>query len=230
MSNVTPLYNTHITCPVCQNKVEYTKVRTKAIRVIKRDTDFCPWYEGENPVLYEAVICPECGYGAHISSFDKINKYEIERIKERITSRWHKRNFSGQRTIDEALEAYKIVLLNLNEREAPKSEIAKICLRIAWLYRYKNEKANENKFLKFSLENYKLAYSQEDLSLGKFDEFTCIFIIGELEKRLGNYNESRQWLSRLIMSYSDPLKKSRVSPKLIKSAREIIQEMKQLGA
>ncbi|NLY17545.1 MAG: DUF2225 domain-containing protein, partial [Clostridiaceae bacterium] len=35
----------------------------------------------------------------------------------------------------------------------------------------------------------------------------CMYIIGELCKRLGLYEESTQWLSRLIMSYSDPQQK-----------------------
>src|SRR5690606_31925252 len=150
------------------------------------------------------VICPECGYGAHVTSFENINRYDRQKVRERISSRWHKRSFTGERTVEQALEAFKIVLLNLNEIEGLKSEVAKICMRIAWLYRYMEDDTQEKKFLKYALDNYKEAYSQEDLTEeGKLDEYTCLYIIGELSKRLELYEESTQWLSRLIMSYSD---------------------------
>ena len=121
--------------------------------------------------------------------------------------------------------------MNLNEIEGLKSEVAKICMRIAWLYRYMEDDTQEKKFLKYALDNYKEAYSQEDLTEeGKLDEYTCLYIIGELSKRLELYEESTQWLSRLIMSYSDPLQKPKIPQRLIESARDLFQEVKDLVA
>ena len=231
MDEVKAVYNSKTVCPVCVSKIEYTKVRSKAFRLIKLDTDFCPYYEGENPLLYEAVICPECGYGAHVTSFENISRYDKEKVRNEITSKWNKRKFTGPRTVDQALEAFKIVLLNLNCIEGLKSEIAKICMRIAWLYRYKGDQEQEKKFLNYALINYKKAYSQEDLSEeGKLDEYTCMYIIGELSKRLGLYEDSTQWLSRLIMSYSDPGQKDRIPHRLIELARELFQEVRETVA
>ncbi len=227
MAEITPWYNTRIDCPVCDSKIEYTKIRYKSIKLLKQDTDFCPYYEGENPLFYEAVICPECGYGAHVTSFQSINKYEKARIREMITKRWKKRSFTGHRTLEKALEAFKLVLLNLTDMEAPKSEIAKICLRIAWLYRYRNDSENERKFLEHALKNYMDAYGQEDLSTeGKIDEYTCLFIIGELCKRLNRYDDSIKWFSRLIMLNADPQHKDKIPQRLMETARDLIQEIK----
>jgi len=231
MAELKAVYNSKTVCPVCASNIEYTKVRSKAVRLIKQDTDFCPYYEGENPIFYEAVICPECGYGAHITSFDKINRHDKEKIRKEISSKWCKRQFTGPRTVDQALEAFKIVLLNLNCIDGLKSEIAKICMRIAWLYRYKGDQEQEKKFLNHALINYQKAYSQESLSEeGKLDEYTCLYIIGELCKRLGLYEESTQWLSRLIMSYSDPGQKDKIPQRLIDSARELFQEVRDIIA
>lgn len=230
MEKISPLYNSKFKCPVCESTVEYTKVKSKSIRLQKQDTDFCPWYEGENPVFYEAVICPECGYGSHVTTFEKANRYEKTKIKEMITPLWKKRAFTGSRTIEKSLEAFKIVLMNLVAREADKSEIAKICLRIAWLYRYNGEKEQENRFLEHALKNYKMAYHGEELSEGKFDEYVCMFMIGELSKRLGKLNESSQWLSRLVSCYSDPNQKHRISNRLIETTRDLIQEIKDMKA
>jgi uncharacterized protein (DUF2225 family) len=227
MAELTPYYNTSIDCPVCDSKIEYTKVRSKSIKLLKQDTDFCPYYEGENPLLYEAIICPECGYSAHITNFSSINRYEKARVREQITKRWKKRSFAGQRNIDKALEAFKLVLLNLTDMEAPKSEMAKICMRIAWLYRYKNDAKNEIKFLEHALQNYTDAYSQEDLTTeGKIDQYTCLYIIGELNKRLGRYDDSIKWFSRLIMLNSDPQHKDKIPQRLLESTRDLFQEVK----
>lgn len=231
MAEIKAVYNSKIVCPVCDSNIEYTKVRSKTIRLIKQDSDFCPYYEGENPIFYEAVICPECGYGAHVTSFSNINRYDKDKVRNKITSKWHKRSFTGQRTVEQALEAFKIVLLNLNNVEGLKSEIAKICMRIAWLYRYKEESLNEKMYLKYALVNYKEAYSQEDLTEeGKLDEYTCLYIIGELCKRLKLYEESTQWLSRLIMSYADPQQKPRIPRRLIETTRDLYQEVKDIVA
>ena len=44
------LYNKELTCPVCQDKFEVTKVKAKT-RKVQRDADFCVYYEGINPSL-----------------------------------------------------------------------------------------------------------------------------------------------------------------------------------
>lgn len=230
MEETSALYTSHTKCPVCAAKVDFTKVRTKSVKMLKQDSDFCPYYEGENPILYEAVICPECGYGCHVTTFENININEKAKVSKKITTKWHKRSFSGKRTLDQALEAYKIVLLNLYEREAAKSEIAKICMRIAWIYRYQNNDELEKKFLDHTLNNYKIAYHEEDLAQGNLDEYTCMFIIGELSKRLERYDESTQWFSRIIMCYSDPQQKDKISHKLIETTRDIVHEVKELVA
>ncbi len=231
MAEIKPYYNTHIDCPVCNSDIEYTKVRSKTIKLLKQDSDFCPYYEGENPIYYEAVICPECGYGAHITNFKNINKYERARVQEKITKKWTKRSFTGQRNIDKALEAFKLVLLNLTDMEAPKSELAKICMRIAWLYRYDNDSKNEERFLEHALNNYIEAYGQEDLtSEGKLDQYTCLFIIGELCKRLDRYEDSVKWFSRLIMFNADPQHKGKIPQRLIETARDLYQEVKDIMA
>ena len=226
MEPISALYTSKTQCPVCETQIEFTKVRMKAARLLHQDTDFCPHYEGENPIFYEAVICSECGYGSHISTFEIINKYEKAKVREKITSKWNKRSFLGERNIDHAIEAYKIVYLNLYEREAPKSEIAKICHRLAWLYRYQDENELEKKYLEHALTQYKIAYHDEDLTRGRLDEYTCLFIIGELCMRLGIYEESTQWFSRLIMCNSDPAQKSKIPQRLIETTRDLVQEIR----
>jgi uncharacterized protein (DUF2225 family) len=129
LNKLEPVYQKEVKCPVCENTFEITKVRSRSIRLVKQDTDFCPHYEGENPLFYEAVVCAHCGFASHITTMDSLNRFEKQKVRKLITKRWTPRSFSGKRTWDNALEAFKIVLLNLNVREAAHSEIAKICMR-----------------------------------------------------------------------------------------------------
>ena len=119
------------------------------------------------------------------------------------------------------------MLLNLNVREAAHSEIAKICMRIAWLYRYAGDSELEQCYLNHALNSYKEAYEEEDLSDEKLDSFTMLFIIGELCSRTGKEEEALQWFSRLIREYSDPKNKGKIPNMLIETTRDRVQELRQ---
>ena len=211
------LYNTTITCPVCSKKFEVTKVRSKTSKVATRDADFCVYYEGVNPLFYDVWVCEHCGYASLQDKFEDINSRDSKAVLESITPRWNKRSFAGDRTLENAIEAFKIALLNLQVRKAKPGETAKICLRIAWLYRFgKDEK--EKDFLKYALKNYMETYEKENFPVDKLDENTCMYMIGELHRRVGNYEDSVKWFSRLIGS-----PQARQNARLIESAREQFQ-------
>lgn len=209
------LYNKELVCPVCQKKFKVTKVKAKFCRVSSRDSDFCTHYEGTNPLLYDVYVCELCGYAALSDKFEEISANDSKIILEKISPRWNKRSFSGERNLDSAIEAFKLALLNLHLRKAKNSEVAKICLRIAWLYRFKNDEEKEREFLQFALKCYNDTYEKERFPVDKLDEFTCMYMIAELYRRLGNDDEAVKWFSRLISSPD-----ARKNTSLIEKARE----------
>ena len=208
------LYNKEIVCPVCKKKIEVTKVRSKVSKVLTRDTDFCVYYEGINPLFYDVWVCENCGCAAQGDKFEEITPRDAKIILDNIAPKWNKRSFGGERTIDAALEAFKLALVNLQVRSAKTSELAKICIRIAWIYRIKKD-AREMDFLKFALKFYDETYQRETFPVDKLDEFTCMYIIAELKRRTGDIEDSIKWFSRLI---GNP--EARKNPKLVESARE----------
>lgn len=212
------LYNKELVCPVCQKKFNVTKVKAKFCRVSSRDSDFCTHYEGTNPLLYDVYVCELCGYAALSDKFEEISANDSKIILEKISPRWSKRSFSGERNLDSAIEAFKLALLNLHLRKAKNSEVAKICLRIAWLYRFKNDEEKEREFLQFALKCYNDTYEKERFPVDKLDEFTCMYMIAELYRRLGNNDEAVKWFSRLISS-----PEARKNASLIEKAREQFQ-------
>ena len=222
MADLNPIYNSTLTCPVCEKKIEVSKVRSRFVKLISQDEDFCPYYETYNPVLYEAWVCKYCGYAAHSTVFDEAGKNDSRQVLEKIKPKWTSRDFTGERDINKALEAFKIVLYNLQVRRAPFSEFGKICLRIAWLYRYNGEWVNEYKYMKHSYDYYKKAYSREYLSKGKLDEYTLTYILGELARRLELYNEALQWFGKLITASANPEEKLKIQPRLIELTKDQI--------
>jgi len=220
------LYNKKIMCPVCNREIEVTKVKTKACKVSSRDTDMCVHYENLNILFYDVWVCDNCGYAALQDKFEGLFTKDIKTIKNNISSHWIKRSFAGDRDVDKAIEAFKLALLTLKVRNAKNSELAKVCLRIAWLYRFKEDGPKEIEFLTFALTSYNDAYQKERFPLDKLDEITCMYIIAELFRRVGKLDESILWFSRIVSSAE-----ARSKPQLIEMARDQYQLAKdQLAA
>ncbi|NLI57273.1 MAG: DUF2225 domain-containing protein [Clostridium sp.] len=193
------LYNKSITCPVCDKKIEVTKVKSRSCIVSSRDTDFCVYYKTVNPMFYDAWVCEFCGYAAQSDRFEEISSSNAQKVIKEITPRWKKRNFTGVRSAEKALEAFKLALYNAQMIDSKPSDYTKICMRIAWLYRILKDE-REDKFLKYALKFYYEVYEKEDLPAGKMDEFTCMYMIAELNRRLGDYDEAIKWFNRLVSS------------------------------
>ncbi|MHB8061636.1 MAG: DUF2225 domain-containing protein [Ruminiclostridium sp.] len=218
------LYNKKIMCPVCNREIEVTKVKTKACKVSSRDTDMCVHYENINILFYDVWVCEKCGYAAQQDKFEGLFTRDSKIIKDKISSHWIQRSFAGERDVDKAIEAFKLALLTLKVRNAKSSELAKVCLRIAWLYRDK-EDPKELEFLNFALNSYNDAYQKERFPLDKLDEITCMYIIAELFRRVGKLDEAILWFSRIVSSAE-----ARRNPKLIDMARDQYQLAKEQQA
>ena len=214
-------YEKEVQCPICKSKIKLLKVKSDAARVVSRDEDFCAHYAPVNPLLYNVWICSQCGYAAMEDKFEKIDEISAQMIKSVLKDKWSPRTFSMERSEEDAIEIYKVALLNLQIRKAKVLEVAKICIRIAWLYRIiRNSK--ENDFLKFALDSYNAVYETENLPVDNMDEITCMYMIGELNRRLGNISEAGKWLHKVVLLTSDDKR----TMNTINMAREQIQRMK----
>ncbi len=216
------LYSKEVVCPVCSKNFTVTKVKSRACKVKNRDSDFCVHYETVNPLLYDAWVCENCGYAAQSEKFLDIPAKEAGILKEKLMPKWKKHSLSGERNEDTAIEAFKLVLISHQLRSAKASDLAKVCMRIAWMYRYKGEEEEEKKFVSHALKYYTETYEKETFPVDKLDEYTCMYMIGELNFRADNYEEAVKWFSRLIGS-----EEARKKPTLIEAARDQFQLVKE---
>ena len=74
------------------------------------------------------------------------------------------------------------------------------------MYRLTEDQSNELIFLKQALEGFNDAYFNEDFPIYGMDKFTCMYLIGELNRRIGNNSEALSWFSRVITTQGVPQK------------------------
>ncbi|SKA85201.1 hypothetical protein SAMN05443428_106129 [Caloramator quimbayensis] len=207
------LYDKSYACPVCGNNFKEKTVKIGKARLISKDTDLMPKYENINPLFYDVVICPRCGYSALIRYFDKIKQDQADLIRLKISSKFKAKIYPDIYDLDTAIERYKLALLNSVVKNAKNSEKAYICLKTAWLYRLKDSKEDEKKFLEQAFIGFKEAYEKEAFPICGMDKFTLMYLLGELSRRLGDNPEALLWFSKVIVS-------TNVSPRLKELARD----------
>ncbi len=208
------LFPKKVKCPLCNNSFSTMKVKRNACIVDKKDEDFCIHYKSYNPTFYEIFVCPFCGYSASESSFNQLTPAESKTLKDAFSGFNVARSFCGERNINDAIDSYKLALYTSKSKRARESIIAGICLRIAWLYRVAEDE-KERTFLEYALNNYKNAYYSERFPIGNFDEITLQYLIGELLRRVGKFEEAVSWFSKAV---ANPLKN--INPRIEKIARE----------
>lgn len=218
------IYEKTMECPVCGVKFKVPAVKSSAVFIEGRDTDLCIYYKGINPLLYDVIVCGECGYAALSKNFGKLTKWDVESLKEKVVSKWVKREIPFERTVDDAIMLYKLALITAtSKRKVNKYEVAGILLRISWLYRLNQDKEKELEFQKLALQTYKDAFEHEEASGDEIDLATVMYLIAELSRRVGELEEAKRWFSRLISS-----KEARSNPHILELARDQIQAIKDM--
>ena len=199
MENLSPLYEKQETCHLCERKFPSMKLRNRFVKLSGQDTDLKPTYEDPsmNPLLYNIKVCPHCGY----SFTDDFSKFfppgAKDALKEKITTHWVSQDYGKARTIHQAINSYKLAFYSGFLKKEKHLTLAGLALRIAWLYR-DLEAPEEHRFLALAAEQYKEAYSTEDLTLTPMSDIKVMYLLGELHVRIGKWDEAVKYFSKVI--------------------------------
>lgn len=207
------LYDKSFVCPVCNNDVRVRSVKTGKTRLISKDTDLMPRHEPINPMFYDVAICPRCGYAALSKYFDKIKHEQTLVIKSTITPKFKSKVYPDVYDVDIAIERYKLALLNSVVKKSKMSERAYTCLKLAWMYRLKEDSENDLKFLEQALIGFKESFTKEPFPICGMDTYTLVYLLGELSRRLGYKEDALKWFGRVIITPG-------VNPRLKEMARD----------
>ena len=202
-------------CPCCKVKFTTKKIRTSRLRLEKRDADFLNYYKTENPIKYNIFVCPNCGYAAYEKKYETIKRDGMDIIQANITLNWEQRDFGGVRSNQQALETYKLALLQGSMLAYSKLELGNICLNIGWLNRIEEDDEEEKRFLTLARDQFIEAYNLESLSGTNMTEEKLSYLIAELSRRIGEAEKALSWFNTCI---NDPAIK--MNPALEDMARE----------
>lgn len=214
-----PLYESKIACIYCETIFQSTRVRPSFKRASSVDSDFCGHYvKGVNPDYYVVRICPSCGFASTENGFDKLSDIQKKNYYEQIGVNWRGQSFSGERTAKQAMASYKLALLTAQVTGVKDRVLAGILHHIAWLYRYEKNEAEERRFLKFALDAYIRVFETEGVSV---NDAKLMYLIGELNRRIGEDNEAVKWFSRVVND------KKIIDAAMIRASREQWQLIRQ---
>lgn len=200
------LFDKQVICPVCNSHFKAKTVKSKSPRVISKDSDFFIRYSVVNPYFYDVLVCNSCGYAAMRSDFDNIKTFKKDLVLSNVTPKWKPREYPD--ILDEklAIERYKLALLNALLLNLPDSTKAMISLKIAWIHRLLNNTDQEKIFLGQALEGFNNAYIYEVFPIYGLQRDSLMYLLGELNRKSGNYPEALQWFSRTIVSVNSSYK------------------------
>lgn len=211
------LYDRKVVCPVCGCSFTQIAVKSSAYKMLKRDSDFFIHYEVVNPYFYDVWICNSCGYTAMKSDYNKLRKFQYKLVKENISSKWKGKSYPEIYDLNIAIERYKLALINYYYVESKASQKAMNCLKLAWMYRLSENYDKEKVFISNALKGFNEAYYNENFPIYGMDKYTSMYLIGELNRRIGNLDEAMKWLSNVI-----------TTPSVNKRLKELARDQKDL--
>ena len=196
------LYDKSYTCPLCQTAFKSKTIKSGKNQLVAIDLDLYAHYTLINPLFYDTVVCPTCGYTSLVKTLAPLMPKQKEWLRTHFTKGVMHTNYSEYATYEEALLKHKVALLACITRKGKLSEQAYIVLNIAWLYRDLNDTANEQIFLKRAFEGFEEAYSKESFPMMGMDAPTITYLLAALAYETQNYDRCRQYLS-LIFAKTD---------------------------
>jgi len=199
---ISPFYEKTVNCIHCKKNFSTLKVRTKSIKIEHTASDFQPVYTDNyvNALYYNVFVCQHCGF----SFTEDFSKYFApgvkEQINEKICSHWVPHSFSNERSIFEAIQTYKLALFCATIKKEKFVITSGLALRLAWLYRSLKNNIQEQRFLKLARDHYMESYSTEDYAGSTMSSVRIVYMIAELSRRLGDYENATRFFSRVIES------------------------------
>lgn len=215
------LFDKTYTCPVCDKEIKSKTVRTGKAKLMGTDIDLRARYQGIDPLKYDTISCPNCGYTAVTRFFNGITSPQIALIKEKITSNFKPTDVTQSAvTYKEAVETHKLALVNAIVKKCRASEKAYICLKLGWLLRGQREELQnsdeakddnyeaviselqdeELEFLKNAYEGFITAVAKEEFPMCGMDESTIDYLLAALAWESKKYDVASKLVSKVITS------------------------------
>ena len=237
------LFDKSFTCPICDKEFKARTVKIGKVKLSGTDLDLLPKYDQVDLLKYDIIMCPHCGYAALSRFFKFVTSPQAKNIKKAISSSFKPQAEKETYSYDDALERYKLTLVNAIVKQAKPSEKAYICLKTAWLLRGKGEHldqnapdyaeqkkqvdAEENEFLHNALEGFLAARQTESFPMCGMDEPTVDYLISVIAMRFEQYDVASRLIAGILTS---PTANPRMKDKARMIKEMIVKKIKERNA
>jgi uncharacterized protein (DUF2225 family) len=211
------IFDKTFTCPVCDNEFKTKMVKSGKVKLLTLDSDLRPLYQYTDPLKYDAIVCPHCGFAALNRFFKYVTSAQAGLIKKNISVAFKGLKETGNIfTYDDAISRHKLALVNAIVKKSKTSERAYTCLKTAWILRGKAENlpknipdynkqietlnAEELDFIEKAYVGFDEAFSKEAFPMCGMDESTITLLMAELARRTGKFDEAGRWISKVLIS------------------------------
>lgn len=211
------IFDKTFSCSVCYKEFKSKAIKAGRIKLDSMDTDLRPKYQLVDPLKYDAIVCPHCGYAALNRFFKYVSPTQGKLIKKNISNSFSGLSVEeGAYSYDYAIVRHKLALANSIVKKSKTSERAYTCLKTAWVIRGKREelpKDNQNYkkqvkdlfkeemgFISNAYEGFKEAYSTEAFPMCGMDQNTVTLLVAELARKVGEKEEAGRWISQILVS------------------------------
>jgi len=199
-----PIWLKEVKCPACDAVFKTPRVKSTHLRVKLGESDFHKVYEDINPLLYAVTVCPQCNFAARNEDFDKQKlEYHPEIITMAMAIRASGKNIvfpdGADISVEDSVKKH-LVAVTFYRNYKPENPllIAGLLMHIVWMYRETGNREKEMEYLKQALEYYIKTYEKGVQIPEKIGEVGILYLIGELNRMLGNKSEAVNWFSKVI--------------------------------
>lgn len=234
------IYDKVFKCPCCDGNAPAKIMKSGKAKLIGTDQDLRPRYEGIDPIKYDVILCPNCGYTALTRFFPNLTGPQAKLIKEKISASVKIPNYNNDTySYGEAVERYKLALVNAVVKRGRASEKAYICLKSAWLMRGYREsltgtmketpeleselKAREEEYIQNAYNGFVEARQNEGFPMCGMDEITVDYLLGVLAAHLRKYDVASRMVASILTSSSA---NNRMKDKARDLKEQIMQQLK----
>ena len=179
-------------CPMC--RYIFRAPRAGTYVTVGREPDLCPKFpgrqvDGSRVIQSEVTMCPACSFAAR-EGFDDLDLTPVERhgLEERLKEDGLLRVFRSSPPPWLGFHAAEVCG---QERALPARELGDLCLRASWVCRKEKESPFESTFQLRTIRYFLRALEEKGLH-GRELSLTT-YLVGELNRRLGNHREALNW-------------------------------------
>ncbi len=210
-----------MTCSNCNKHFNMPSPRYQRLKLEKSHENLRAEYANTEPVFYEVIFCPHCGYTRLKNNFDTLNDLKRKLYKDEIGNKFRKRQNDIEIDAEVALERYKFGLFTARAMALPASEVAVLFYKQSWVKQITGDEVGYIQSVAKAYEWFEKALSEEHFPVQNIDQETAEYLMSVFAKDFGDYTRALKHVGSVLTSPT-------VSGRLKERARDLKDEVSKL--